>query len=827
MVWAFLLGINARMLNFINKFMTIKKWIFILCCSATFNSFGQDYTISGYVTDETTGEILIGASLYDTVSKTGTVSNTYGFYSISLKTDTAYLRVSYLGYNTLYYLLKNKKESTHQFLLTPATSSLSEIKVIGIKDIPIEQSTIMGLISIPINQIKKLPSIGGETDVLKTLQLLPGVQSGNEGSTGLFVRGGTPDQNLILLDGVPVYNISHLFGFFSVITPEAINKVDLIKGSFPARYGGRLSSVIDITMKEGNLKKFSGSCSIGLISSRLTFEGPIWKNKTSFLINVRRTYIDLLARPFTTRKEKLSNGESKSTGGYYFYDLNGKINHTISEKDKLFFSVYAGKDVFYSLYKEQRTSPYIKNNQNLKNSLGWGNITSILRWNHILIPKIFLHTSFAYSSFKFETATESKNTTEFTKNPADNSSSHLKFSYISNIADVIGNIDLDYFLNSNHSIKVGGSYTYHRFNPGINVLLETKSNHSFLSDTTLGNKPLLVPEINLYVEDDFSIGNVLKANLGLHYTTFIVNSKTYHSLQPRILSRFMLTEHSSLKLSFCTNQQFIHLLTNSGVGLPTDIWVPSTQKVRPQQSQQYAVGLARTIYNYELSIESYYKTMQNVLEYKEGFNFLNGGAYNWEQSVESGRGEAYGIEFFAQKKEGKTTGWIGYTLAWNYRTFKSLNEGKAFPFKYDRRHDISIVVIHKFNDRIDVSGSWVFGSGNAITLPTQLYKSVPGNYEELFTNIFSDQYIGDASLVDYIPSRNNARMRSYHRLDLSVNLIKKKKRGIRTWNFSIYNVYGRQNPLYYYYKTDTNGTRTILQYSLFSIIPSVSYSFNF
>ena len=803
-----------------------KNWIVVLCCVITSSLFSQSYTISGYVTDESTGEILIGASLYDTISKTGTVTNTYGFYSITFRKDTSCLRISSVGYNTVYHTLDNKKSTTHTFSLVPAAETLSEVQIVGNKAVPIERNTTMGMINIPVDQIKKLPSIGGETDVLKSLQLLPGVQAGNEGTTGLFVRGGTPDQNLILLDGVPVYNISHLFGFFSVITPEAINNVNLIKGSFPARYGGRLSSVIDITMKEGNLKKISGSCSIGLLASRLTVEGPIWKNRTSFLFNARRTYIDILARPFTTRKERSGDGQSKLSSGYYFYDLNGKINHTFSTRDKLFFSIYSGRDSFYSKYKENRSTNYSISELTNKSALNWGNITSVLRWNHIVTSKIFLHTSLAYTSYNYETSAQGDQKTEVPMSPAASSSSSLRFKYISNISDLIGNVDVDYHPNTKHSIKIGGAYIFHRFNPGINVFSEQTGTQSSTVDTTLGDKAMLVPEINFYAEDEFSIGAIFKANLGLRYSTFIVNSKTYSSLQPRILTCFMLTPTTSLKLSYCTNQQFIHLLTNSGVGLPTDIWVPSTSIIKPQQSQQYAIGIAKTINKYELSVESYYKQMQNVIEYKDGFNFLNG-AYNWEQSVEVGKGETYGAEFFVQKKEGNTTGWIGYTLAWNYRQFKNLNEGKPFPFKYDRRHDISIVVMHKFNDHIDISGSWVFGSGNAVTLPTQLYKSVPGNYNSEFHNIFTDQYLGDASLVDAIPSRNNMRMRAYHRLDLSLNLTKKKKRGVRTWNFSIYNVYGRQNPLYYYYKTDSKGNRTVQQYSLFSVIPSVSYLFNF
>lgn len=805
--------------------MRIKNCIVIVSCFSTLNLFSQSYTVSGYINDEATGESIIAASIYDTLSKTGTVTNTYGFYSVTFKKDSSVLRISSIGYSTKYYPISTKESNTHNFSLTSSASTLSEVQIIGNKAIPIERNPTMGMISIPIDQIKKLPSIGGETDVLKSLQLLPGVQSGNEGSTGLFVRGGTPDQNLILLDGVPVYNISHLFGFFSVITPEAINKVDLIKGSFPARYGGRLSSVIDITMKEGNLKKISGGLSIGLLSSRLTVEGPIWKNKTSFLFNARRTYIDILARPITTRKEKLPNGQSKQSSGYYFYDLNGKINHTFSSKDKLFFSIYSGRDSFYSKYKESTSSSSSINTLDSKSGLYWGNITSILRWNHIITSKMFLHTSMAYTSFNYETSAESSQRTDVPMVPGANSSSSLRFKYLSKISDYIGNIDIDYFPNTNHSIKIGGSYTYHRFNPGINVFSEQTGVQSTSTDTTLGNDIVLVPEINAYAEDEFSVG-IFKANLGLHYSTFLVDSKTYSSLQPRILTSFMLNSTTSIKLSYCTNQQFIHLLTNSGVGLPTDIWVPSTALIKPQQSQQFAIGAAKTVNKYELSVEAYYKEMKNVIEYKEGFNFLNG-AYKWEQSVEVGTGETYGTEFFVQKKEGNTTGWIGYTLAWNYRQFANLNDGKPFPFKYDRRHDISIVVIHKFNEHIDMSGSWVFGSGNAITMPTQLYNAVPGNYDAEFNNIFTNQYLGDASLVEAIPSRNNARMRAYHRLDLSINLTKKKKRGVRVWNFSIYNVYGRQNPIYYYYKQDNKGNRTVQQYSLFSIIPSISYSFNF
>ena len=435
----------------------------------------------------------------------------------------------------------------------------------------------MSSISVPIDQIKSLPAFLGEVDVMKVLQLLPGVQSGSEGSSGLYVRGGGPDQNLILLDGVPVYNASHLFGFFSVFNSDAINNVQLIKGGFPARYGGRLSSVIDISMKEGNMKEFHGEGSIGLIASKLTLEGPIAKEKTSFIVSARRTYIDLIARPLIK-----ASTDGDETVGYYFYDVNAKINHKFSDKDRLYLSAYLGDDKGYSFYKDE----YDRTKYEEEVALRWGNITSALRWNHVYNPKLFSNLTLTYSRYRFNTLAEEKE--ETINSNGDKSSYYFKWLYQSGINDLAAKIDFDFIPAPNHYIRFGANAIYHTFSPGaLNV------KEDVVIDTTLGASKTYALEYAAYVEDDFDITRWLKVNAGLHFSAFQVNDQWYTSLQPRLATRFLLTDELSLKASYVKMTQYIHLLTNSGIGLPTDLWVPATEKIKPQQAHQVALGLAR------------------------------------------------------------------------------------------------------------------------------------------------------------------------------------------------------------------------------------------
>ncbi|MDQ3190128.1 MAG: TonB-dependent receptor [Bacteroidota bacterium] len=776
-----------------------------------FSSNAQKYTVSGYISDEATGEKLIGANVYEPTLKTGTTSNLYGFYSFTVQSgDSISLLIRYIGYKSQIVKLLPGKDIQLNFKLSPSID-LNAFELVEERTVKIEENSQMSVIEIPISQIKSIPALLGEVDVLKSLQLLPGVQSGGEGSSGLYVRGGGPDQNLILLDGAPVYNASHLFGFFSVFNADAIKNVQLTKGGFPARYGGRLSSVIEINLKDGNTQKFSGEGSVGIVASRLTLEGPIIKDKTSFIISARRTYIDVLARPFI---KAASNGEG--TGGYYFYDLNAKINHKFSNKDHLYLSFYSGDDRFYARSKGDYTYNGNKNIYSDEFKVGWGNSTSTLRWNHILSPKLFSNTSLIYSRFNFYTQIESKHS-EITPTATYQNDFALKF--LTGIEDISGKIDFDYLPSTNHYIKFGIGNINHAFNTGA-LQYKSSATGSTALDTTLGTARTYANELSAYIEDDYRISARLKANFGIHYSGFVVSKSYYQSFQPRFSGRYFITEKLAFKASYATMMQFIHLLSNAGIGLPTDLWVPSTDKIKPQISKQVAAGFAKTIRkddnDYEVSIEGYYKIMDNIIDYKGGANFFNQ-SENWEKQVEVGKGWSYGSEFFVQKKTGRTTGWVGYTLSWTERQFPEINFGEKFPYKYDRRHDLSVVVNYKITKNIDISGTWVYGTGNAITLPIARYQAI-ADYSS-FYNYYNE--------IEYYESRNGFRMRAYHRMDVGINFRKEKKWGERTINVSAYNAYNRKNPYFYAFGNDEIGNRVIKQYSLFPLLPSISYNFKF
>ena len=760
------------------------------------------YTISGTISDQASGEALIGATVYDYISGKGTTANNYGFYSLTLPSDSVRLRYSYVGFqNKIESLLLNANKSIDMEM--SGLTELQGVEITATKDNDLIEKTQMSTIDVSMDKVRDLPVLMGERDVMKTIQLLPGVQSGSEGSSGIYVRGGGPDQNLILIDGVPVYNANHLFGFFSVFNTDAINSVKLIKGGFPAEYGGRLSSVVDIRMKEGNTKKIHGEGGIGLVASRLTLEGPIVKDKTSFMISGRRTYIDALTRPFI-------RAQGDVDGGYYFYDLNAKLNHKFSDRSRIYLSGYFGKDRFFAKDSYKYGSGNSLQEDEFEARLQWGNGIGALRWNYIFNPKLFSNTTVTYSNYDFNIFNESSYKYVDNGNPIEN---YSRIEYLSGIQDWSGKVDFNYLPNPDHYIKFGGSYTYHTFNPGINRYRE-ESQYA-REDTSFGSSKIYANEFYVYAEDDFKISERLKINGGLHFSGFAVESKTYFSLQPRISGRYILTENTAIKASYASMAQYLHLLTNAGIGLPTDLWVPPTADIKPQKAHQVAAGVARTLKKgYQINIEGYYKKMDHLLEYKDGASFLlNAG--DWQNKVESGEGWSYGAEILFEKKTGKTTGWIGYTLSWTERQFENLNNGEKFPYRYDRRHDISVALTHKFNDRIDVGVVWVYGTGNAVTLPTERYRPAQG----FNTNFYRE--------IGFIESRNNYRMPSYHRLDIGVNLHKETKYGSRTWSFGLYNAYSRQNPFFLYFSNDAFGNTRLTQLSIFPIIPSFSYNFKF
>ncbi len=779
---------------------SLKPLTLFLLLLPIFASGQTKYTLSGFIKEKGSEEQLIGATIAIPSLKTGTVTNHYGFYSLTLPAGEYELVVTYIGYKPKAFKINLNANIENNVWLEPG-SELSEVVISAEKSAPrLAEVTRMSVIEIPIQQIKDIPALLGEKDVLKVIQLLPGVQKGSEGNSGIYVRGGGPDQNLIILDDATVYNAFHLFGFFSLFNGDALKSVELTKGGFPARYGGRLSSVIDMSMKEGNKEGFHGEGGIGIISSRLTLEGPIVKGKSSFLVSGRRTYIDALIYPLLPATDKT---------GYYFYDFNAKANYEIDSKNKVYVSGYFGRDRFYF------NSKY--NDNVSKSAIAWGNATGTLRWNHVFAPKLFGNISLIASNYNFKLSTQESG-----------SFGTFSLSYGSGIRDYAGKFDLDYRPSTVHTIKAGVHLINHVFTPSALVLKDVNLN---IDNTTRLN----AWENAIYAEDDIKVGSKLRLNPGLRISHFQVQQKDYVRFEPRFSASYNLKSDLALKAAYSMMNQYIHLLSNTSVGLPTDLWVPTTTKVKPQQSWQLAGGVAKDFIDkgFSVSVEGYFKESSNIISYKEGASFLaadpedagSGNGTAWEDQITSGLGWSYGAEFLVQKKTGKLSGWVGYTLSWTKLRFSELNFGREFYARYDRRHDISVVGMYEIRKASDsqngvkLSGTWVYGTGNAITLPVADYLSPvnsPGRAQ-----------VFNYSTVSEYTDRNAFRMAPYHRFDLGIQVQKKMKHWLRTWEFSVYNLYNRYNPFFYYITYNIENTPELTQVSLFPIIPSVSWNIKF
>ncbi|MCY7356865.1 MAG: TonB-dependent receptor, partial [Rudanella sp.] len=659
-------------------------------------------TVSGYVREAGSQEALIGVNVYLPGTTTGTTTNTYGFYSLTLpKQDSVRLAYSFVGYEAILRTLPFQKDQQLNVNLQPG-KDLTEVTVTSSRiEEKVSNSPQMSQIDIPVQQIKKIPAFLGEKDVLKVLQLMPGVQKGSEGSTGIYVRGGGPDQNLIILDDAIVYNANHLFGFFSVFNGDALKSVELTKGGFPARFGGRLSSVIDLNMKDGNREKLHGEGGIGLISSRLTLEGPLTKNKRpgqrssestrgSFLVSGRRTYLDVLAAPLIRAQ---SDGQTRA--GYYFYDFNAKANYDLGQKDKVYLSGYFGRDRFYAKDKESGTDV----------GISWGNSTGTLRWNHLFSQRLFSNLSLIYSDYKFQISSDERGRT---------GTDLFSLRYSSGIRDFSLKYDFDFYPNPQHSLRFGAQTIQHRFTPSA-IVLKNAGDTQFTQN--IDNIDVL--ESGIYVEDTWRPNPYWRLNGGLRLSHFIQKQVNYLRPEPRLSVAYMLKPDLSMKASYSLMNQYVHLLSNTGIGLPTDLWVPTTDRVAPQQSEQVAAGIAKDFNKSGLSltVEGYYKTMKNIINYREGASFLllndptSAEQVSWEDNVTAGKGWSYGAEILLQKKAGRFSGWAGYTLSWTQWQFPELNGGRKFFPRYDRRHDISLVGIYELSKRITLSGTWVYGTG--------------------------------------------------------------------------------------------------------------------
>ncbi|MEM9822145.1 MAG: TonB-dependent receptor [Bacteroidota bacterium] len=766
--------------------------IFLLCLPQL---SGQTFTVSGYIKDVSTGETLVQANLFNQADVSqGTVSNIYGFYSLSLPAGQYTLVCSYLGYGNLEFDINLDADISHDIELIPGVT-MQEVLVKAEDEEEQIQSTSMGTIDLPVENIRYLPAFMGEVDILKTLQLLPGVLSAGEGNAGFFVRGGGPDQNLILLDEAVVYNSGHMLGFFSVFNSDAIKNTTLIKGNIPANFGGRVSSVVDVQMKDGNNKRYQFSGGVGAISTRLTVEGPIISDKSSFMLSGRRTYAFDLAQPFL-------NSTDFAGTNYYFYDLNAKLNHRFSKKDRLYLSTYFGRDILR----------YRSKARGFQIDMPYGNATATLRWNHLFSDKLFMNLTAVYNNYDFQFA---------------GAQSDFTVDVFSGVRDYNAKLDFDFFPNPKHQIKFGLNYTYHRLTP--NVAEATSGEVQFNSEI----EAKYASELALYWLDDFKWNNKLTLQMGVRASMFNhlgpyddvdkqvsyekgewVNS--YFRVAPRLSLKYTLDEQSALKGGVSFNYQYIHLVSNSTSTLPIDVWVPSSPLVKPQLGIQYALGYFRNFLGdeYEASIETYYKDLSNQIDYRE--NYVNNVNVELEQEFVFGTGRAYGLELFLKKRRGRFNGWIGYSLARTDRTFPDIRNGETFPARFDRTHDLSIVGNYELNEKWRLAFVFVYGTGNTYTPIKSLF------------------LIDQRLRPEYGP-RNSARIQPYHRLDLSATFTPKPNSGKKfqsNWVFSIYNVYNRQNTYFLYPDLDVNldvgfVNARLFRVSLFPIIPSVTWNFKF
>ncbi len=774
-------------------------------------------TLSGYVADASSGERLVGVTIR--IKGAATTTNNYGYFSITVPAGAAEIRISMVGYQTLTDTLFLQQNIHRTFTVNRQSIVLDDIEITASASPAIQQRTQMGHINLSVEQIQSAPRFMGEADVLKTVQLLPGVQQGSEGTSALLVRGGSPDQNMFLLDGTPLYNPSHLLGIFSTFNTSTLKNVDLYKGAFPARFGGRLSSVLDITTKDGNLNELHGDFSIGSMASQFTLEGPLKKGKTSFVLSGRRTYADLVARPFMRNME-----EDIDKFAVFFHDINIKLHHKFSDDDRVFFSVYSGRDYFRVRTDYESSFDYGREDLSTRSQddfrIGWGNHTGTIRWNHIFGSQLFANVSLMGSQYRFHTATASE-----TINPDNRMTSDNELT--SGIRDFGGKIDFDYRPHPHHAVKAGLGVINHRFTPGSSSLSYDMGRSQSPVNVNL-SMVLHGNEINLYAEDEWQLSPKASINMGLHGSLFATAGKTYVYAQPRISGRIVLPGDVAFKVGYAQMAQYLHLLSNNTISLPTDLWVPATNRVKPQLAQQLSAGFARSIVHntVELSVEGYYKNMDNVIEYKEGELYFATAGSDWEQKVTSGNGRAFGVELFVHKKVGRLNGWVGYTWAKTDRKIKGINFDRRFPYKYDRRHEFKALAIYKLSKGIHISGSWVYQSASPFTISR-------GEYEGISDPIPYDtgNVISSPDRVPLINSRNDIRLEDYHRLDISLDFVKIKRSGNqRTWNVSVYNVYNRLNPFAYYPKDGINGSsqyRGITRLTLLPILPSISYIYKF
>lgn len=784
----------------------------------------RQFTISGFLKDEATQETLIGASIFDQKTKQGTITNEYGFYSLSLPEGEVEVLFSFLGYTS--QVLRFRLDSSaviNQSLQSNLT--LQTVEVVGRSGWEQQRPREMSTDYLNPKMVEELPGLGGETDILRAAYLLPGVQTGTDGVGGMFVRGGGAGQNLVLIDDVPVYNIYHAAGLLSVFNSQAVRSAKLLKGGFPARYGGRLSSVMDVRTKDGNAREWAAEAEVGMLTGRFSTEGPIVKDKSSIFVSGRFSYLNWYFRPISERW-KLEQGERGSTG-YEYYDINAKVNFTISDQDRVYLSLYNGSDGYSNsgLFESTLSILDIARNevisfqseQEYSESITWGNTVGALRWNHVFGNKLFANATFTFSQLNVDI--DYREVDRLLRlDPTIELFDLLNVGrYSSGIYDYGAKIDFDYVPNASHYIRFGAGTILRTFEPG--ALSFTGVNEDIDFEGSLANDPIQSTENYFYLEDEVTFGERWLVNAGVRYENLAVQQRNYTVLQPRLFTSYKVNDWMSAKASYSSMAQFLHLLSQSGIALPTDLWVSATAQVPPQRSWQVDGGANFMLgKGLELNVEAYYKRMDNLIAYTEGANVLN----NWEDNITTGQGNAYGIELLLRKSVGKTSGWISYGLAKVDRQFELINKGRPFPFKFDRRHDLKLVVNHRLNDWCHLSANWVLSSGFAFSLPFERY---------IFQEPGSPQ---DPVVIEDFDAINKYRMPTYHRLDVGAHMRFKGEKIVQQLHLGIYNVYNRRNPLYYNLRTEIvnrnnslDAVKRFVEVPLLPILPSVSYTVKF
>ncbi|MCI4669852.1 MAG: TonB-dependent receptor [Bacteroidia bacterium] len=751
--------------------------------------WAQNFTISGHVQDAESGEALLGSAVMVLPGKKGVYTNNYGFFSLTLPKGKYQLLSSFIGYETDTQTVILDQNRPLEIKLKAVGTQVEEVVISAAKEAYANEvkSPQMSSINLQMKNLKLVPTIGGEVDIMKVIQLLPGVTKGGEGTTSILVRGGDPDQNLILLDEAVVYNVSHLFGFFSVFNPDALKDLTIIKGGFPGQYGGRLSSVLDINMNEGNLKSYHVKGGIGLLSSRLTVEGPIVKEKASFSLSGRRTYIDQVL------------GLINVPVPYYFYDVNAKANVKLGDKDRIFWSAYLGDDVLYTPDLEDQGDPNDTSGVgDLNAGFGFrlGNLTSTLRWNHLFSERLFSNTSLIFNRFKYD----------ITGNVLNNS-----IFIGSSVLDLSLKSDFGFYRNPEQTIRFGGQYIRHRFRP--NVISAQGDISQIIENSEVNN--IFADEIAIYGQYDWQMTENLKIAGGLRISGAVVPKRVYASPEPRFSAVYTLDDKNSFKAGYALMRQYLHLVSSSTVALPTDLWYPVTADVKPQTAHQVAASYTHHFekINSLLTVESYYKWMYNLTEYREGANLILNN--NFESELLQGDGRSYGFELLLKRDEGRINGWIGYTLSFSQRFFEELNEGKPFWAKYDRRHDLSVVTIWKATDQISISAVYTYLSGARFTPQVGQY-------------LTPNPSLTGVETIPIFAERNSTRLTAANRVDLNLVFANKPRKKFRSeWHFSCYNLLNSPTPIRVNLTFDPERGYVYEQPSFLGRLPSIAWNFEF